>query len=66
MSIRTKGEYAADNPVQKISVVGNGDNDPREGIQIILEHLQRYYIQIICRLIQYEYVRRTHEDLKQA
>ena len=39
------------NTVEKITVVGNYDCGAREGHEIFLEPFDRFYIEVVCRLV---------------
>ena len=60
-----KGKDSRYNPVQKIPVMRNRDNDPREPVKVVFQHLQGRDIQIICRLVQHEHIRRFHQNTQQ-
>ena len=43
----------------------NRDNDPREPVKVVFQHLQCRNIQIIRRLVQHQHVRRFHQNTQQ-
>ena len=51
--------------VKEEPVVRDGNDRPRKALQIILEDRQRRHVQIVGRLVQQQYVRRSHQNGQQ-
>ena len=61
-SVLLEGKESRHDPVQKIPVMRNRDNDPRKPVKVVFQHLQCRNIQIIRRLVQHQHVRRFHQN----
>ena len=60
-----KGKDAADNTIQKVTVMGNCDHNPGKLIQIIFQNRQGCNIQIVGWLVEQQYVRCLHQNAEQ-
>ena len=52
--------------VQKITVMAHDDHRTLEGVQVVLQNVQRFDIKIVGRLIQNEHIRCGHQDAQQV
>ena len=65
VGITTEYQQMIDNLIHKVAVVRNNDHTTFKVTQIFFQHIQRYDIEVVGRLIQYKEVRITHQDCTQ-
>ena len=51
--------------IQKIAVMRYREHDAREGFQIIFQNGQRFYVQVVGRLVEQQDVGRFHQHRQQ-
>ena len=60
-SFAVKHQQVVDHLVGEVAVVAHYDDAAREVLQVFLEHLQRLYVEVVGRLVEYEEVGVAHE-----
>jgi len=65
-SVTLESENAIDNLVREETVVGDDEQAALKGTEILLQHVERENVQVVCRLVEDEEIGVAHQDGQQV